>query len=444
MKSYEQLVRHSGNRSLFDFMDISILGTLCGTPIHLHAEGLRGTGKTTLIRACKEILPKIDRVKGCMYNCNPLSPHCPDHRNLSVEEIREIGIEKIDMPFLEISPSAKKGTVVGSIDLKKLSSKEHPEASLLLGTIPKAHRGIIFMDEINRIADTSPEIADVLLDVMGTKPGRIQIEEAGLSTLEVPVQVSVWAASNPDEDPGPLEDIRRQLSDRFDFSVNVDRPVDPQAIKQILEEGDKGARGILASEKIKKFTFAQKDVECYHPSMETKELLAFVYVNYGLESLRGIEAILLGANIRGALLQRSPDIDDIIFITKYALRHRSDSKNLGDILKHLTEMKEKIEKKAKSYNLNNERPTNSLETPINNPEKPQISRRRSKNNKFPNPIEKMMSMFKGRGNRAESKSHRKSNQSVSGDMKTIAPPQSALSIKELELKDYVKTEKELH
>ena len=59
---------------------------------------------------------------------------------------------------------------------------------------------------------------------MGTKPGRIQIEEAGLPIVEMPVKVSIWSASNPDEDPGPLEDIRRQLSDRFDFTVNVNRP----------------------------------------------------------------------------------------------------------------------------------------------------------------------------------------------------------------------------
>ena len=73
----------------------------------------------------------------------------------------------------------------------------------MLGTIPKAHRGIVFIDEINRIADTSPEIVDLLLDVMGTKPGRIQIEEAGLPVTEIPVQVTVWAASNQMRIPAP-------------------------------------------------------------------------------------------------------------------------------------------------------------------------------------------------------------------------------------------------
>ena len=104
-------------------MDISVIGTLAEMPIHVHAEGLRGTGKTTIIRAYKEILPKINRIKGCLYNCNPFRPYCPEHRNLTAEAIEKIGTETIDMPFLEISPSAKKGTIVGSIDLKKYLQK---------------------------------------------------------------------------------------------------------------------------------------------------------------------------------------------------------------------------------------------------------------------------------------------------------------------------------
>lgn len=441
MKSYEQLVRHSGNRSLFDFLDISILGTLCSTPIHLHAEGLRGTGKTTLIRACKEILPKISKIRGCDYNCDPLSPHCPEHRDLAPGEISDIGVEIIDMPFLEISPSAKKGTVVGSIDLKKLASKEHPEAALILGTIPKAHRGIIFMDEINRIADTSPEIADVLLDVMGTKPGRIQIEEAGLSAVELPVRVTVWAASNPDEDPGPLEDIRRQLSDRFDFSINVDRPVDAEAIKQILGGAKQGSR-ILTEEKRRNFLEANRDLESYQPSMFLKEMLAQVYVNYGLESLRGIEAILLGARIRGALLKKPIDIDDIIYMARYALRHRSDNKSLDDILRHLTDMKEKVEINNKNLSVN-ESPANGHDSSSVDLDKPPANRRKGIDSKFSNPIEKVMSMFKSKGSKVDGKNHCTQPQSSSKKLSSTAPPQRALSIKELELKDYVKTEEEL-
>ena len=150
---------------------MSIVSTIAGEPLHIHAEGLRGTGKTTIMRKAQDILPTITRIKGCIYNCDPAEPHCPHHRELSAQEIADLGVEEIPMPFLEISHSAKVGTVAGSIDLAKLTDGSNPEARLLPGLIPQAHRGIIFIDEINRLADTAPEITDILLDLMGTKPG---------------------------------------------------------------------------------------------------------------------------------------------------------------------------------------------------------------------------------------------------------------------------------
>lgn len=48
-------------------------------------------------------------------------------------------------PFLEISHAAKVGTVVGSVDLGKLTNQGEVRAALLPGTIPQVHRGIILL-----------------------------------------------------------------------------------------------------------------------------------------------------------------------------------------------------------------------------------------------------------------------------------------------------------
>src|SRR3989304_8489491 len=45
--------------------------------------GEKGTGKSTAVRALAEILPKIDVVKRCPFNCNPhifteLCPYCKE------------------------------------------------------------------------------------------------------------------------------------------------------------------------------------------------------------------------------------------------------------------------------------------------------------------------------------------------------------------------------
>jgi magnesium chelatase subunit I len=313
---------------------MSILSTLAGWPLHLHAEGLRGTGKTTILRATRPALPRIERVKGCLYNCDPRRPHCPDHVAGWEGEA-----EAIPMPFIEISHSAKVGTVVGSVDLAGLTDAGNPRAALLPGSIPQANRGIIFVDEINRLADTAPELADVLLDVMGTKPGRIQVEETGLPRVEVPLCISVWAASNPDEDPGPLEDIRKQLSDRFDFVIAMSRPSRPEVVAEILaQRADAVLRppAIIADHTSWQGLLGNLGRVALPRTLQ--HVLATLYVDFNLESLRAVEAIQLGARVHAALEARDEvTLADVLAVTAIALQHRADLATITEVMKHLEE-----------------------------------------------------------------------------------------------------------
>ena len=336
---YHRLIKHSENEVLFHAVELSILAASSPTPLHLHAEGLRGTGKTSILRAAREIMPDITRVIGCLYNCDPGSPHCPAHRGLSSEELAVIGTESIPMPYLEISHSAKIATVVGSIDLTRLTDRHGPEAALLPGILAQAHRGIVLVDEINRLADTSPEIADVLLDVMGTKPGRLQIEEAGLPRVELPLKVTVWAASNPDEDPGPLDGIRRQLSDRFDLCVGVKRPSEVSTLASVLalsSEPYTGSATTPSADLVNTLTSRGQAVGLVQVPQEMVNLVAKVYIDYALESIRAAESILFTARMncawRGALRAEREDITVGVYM---ALRHRVSPEVLAEILSSL-------------------------------------------------------------------------------------------------------------
>lgn len=336
MIPFYKLERYEGNEPLFELVTMSVISSLAGEPLHIHAEGLRGTGKTTIMRAAKDILPSITRIKGCIYNCDPAAPHCPYHRNLSREEIKELGTEEIQMPFLEISHSAKVGTVAGSVDLARLTDETNPEARLLPGLIPQAHRGIIFIDEINRLADTSPEITDILLDVMGNKPGHIQIEEAGLPVVDVKVSVSVWAASNPDEDPGPLEEIRRQLSDRFDMVCFMGRPNSVDILSQMLKENshqwkcrqnkdekiDEDKNVAICGDII---NWADKYMQADLPDF-LRNYIARLYIKHNLESIRAIEAMQTGAILHSIIKGRDKVlIGDVTHMIPLVLKHRVDS-----------------------------------------------------------------------------------------------------------------------
>jgi len=344
VRPYTRLARHQGNSSLFFALDVSILSTSSGIPIHVHAEGLRGTGKTTIMRSARQILPPITRIRGCLYNCHPDHPHCPVHKHMTPEEIRAIGTEKVTMPYLEITHSSKMGTAVGSIDLARLTNPAKPEAALLPGTIPLAHRGIIFVDEINRLAETSPELADVLLGVMGTKPGYVKVEETGLVPVEIPVIASVWAASNPDEEPGPLEDIRRQLSDRFDLVVGMARPAQAEDVVRVLEEFSEEFDAFLPeiSERAALFERDKRIGQVRFPDALTR-LIAGMYVDFGFESLRAVEAIKLSSKASALLEGRDEvELDDIIRVAPMVLRHRVDPTTLNRVLEHLSSKRSSV------------------------------------------------------------------------------------------------------
>lgn len=364
MRRYTDLVRHGGNRALFKAAEMSVLSTRKGWPFHLHAEGVRGTGKTSILRSMQDVLPRIKRVQGCQYNCTPQAPHCPQHRDLTPTQIKALGTEWVPMPFLEISHSAKLGTVVGTIDLNRITETETPAAVLLPGTLARAHRGIVFVDEINRLADTAPELADVLLDVMGTRPGRLQIEESGLPVVQLPLRATVWAASNPDEEPGPLEEIRRQLADRFDFTVPVGRPNTPHQVRLILDALDKwmmGARlqaeegpansgvgttvpaaavaaqpqgGSARRQRLSLLVRSGRHLPQLDDNM--RELLATLYIRYELESLRAVEAWQWASRL--AALQRGSqrvNRDDLLAVASMILGHRMEARELAELLAEL-------------------------------------------------------------------------------------------------------------
>jgi len=235
-------------------------------------------------------------------------------------------LETVGTPFLEVSHSAKVGTLVGSIDLDRLTSLKNPAAALLPGTIPRANRGIIFIDEINRLADTSPALVDVLLDVMGTKPGRVQIEETGLPTVEMPVNTSIWAASNPDEEPGSLQEIRRQLSDRFDFVIRIGRPEQAETVSAIIRGGAQTDVGTKQTSGKVDSIFSVAVTEA------VDEFISNLYVRFRLESIRGVQAVRLGAQLH-ALQQGKTSVDfaDVAAVLPAALRHRLEAPLLLEI-----------------------------------------------------------------------------------------------------------------
>jgi magnesium chelatase subunit D len=121
-----------------------------------------------------------------------------------------------DAPFVELPLGATEERVIGSLDLAELLTNGQPR--FRPGLLAAAHGGVLYVDEINLLAD---HLVDALLDVAVS--GQNRVERDGLSHVH-PARFVLVASMNPEEG-----ELRPQLLDRFGLAVDVRAPADVAA-----------------------------------------------------------------------------------------------------------------------------------------------------------------------------------------------------------------------
>ncbi|MEM1196607.1 MAG: magnesium chelatase ATPase subunit I [Pseudomonadota bacterium] len=169
--------------------------------------GDRGTGKSTAARALARLLPPITAIENCAYGC-------------SKEDKERYGdvcgtgpLRKRPVPFVDMPLGATEDRVLGSLDLER--ALRAGEKAFEPGLLAKAHRGFLYIDEINLLED---HLVDLLLDVAAS--GENVVEREGLSVRH-PARFVLIGSGNPEEG-----ELRPQLLDRFGLSVEVKTPSD--------------------------------------------------------------------------------------------------------------------------------------------------------------------------------------------------------------------------
>ena len=207
------------NRTLYPFSAIVgqermtralILNAICPSIGGLLIRGEKGTAKSTAVRALAAVLPEIEMVSGCPFNCDPneydrLCPECKARAKQGIDlPIRKRKIRVIDLPL-----GATEDRVLGSLDLEY--AVKEGKRRFTPGLLASAHRGILYVDEVNLLND---HIVDVILDAAGM--GINIVEREGVSYMHR-AEFILIGTMNPEEG-----ELRPQLLDRFGMCIQIE------------------------------------------------------------------------------------------------------------------------------------------------------------------------------------------------------------------------------
>ena len=174
--------------------------------------GPRGTGKTTAVRGLVELMPSTRRSR-CPYGCEPEATHtwgmdaiCPDCAQKLAQGEDLMGFDR--MRLIELPLNARLEDVVGGIDER--IALEQKRVRLSRGILSYAHRNILYIDEVNLLAD---EIVDAILDAAAL--GYYNVRRGPLvGTYQA--RFTLIGSMNPEEG-----NLRPQIMDRFGLRVVV-------------------------------------------------------------------------------------------------------------------------------------------------------------------------------------------------------------------------------
>ncbi len=174
--------------------------------------GPRGTGKTTAVRGLVELMPPTRRSR-CPYGCEPQAAEtwgmdaiCPDCAQKLARGEDIMGVDR--MRLIELPLNARLEDVVGGIDERV--ALEQKRVRLSRGILSYAHRNVLYIDEVNLLAD---EIVDAILDAAAL--GYYNVRRGPLVGT-YPARFTLIGSMNPEEG-----NLRPQIMDRFGLRVVV-------------------------------------------------------------------------------------------------------------------------------------------------------------------------------------------------------------------------------
>jgi len=246
--------------------------------------GEKGTAKSTAVRALAELLPEIEVVNGCPFNCNPHdeSEMCDlcYTKKTNGENLNAI---KRRMWVIDLPLGATEDRVVGSIDVEK-AIREGIKA-LEPGILAAANRGILYIDEVNLLDD---HVADVILDSAAMSINVVEREGVSVSH---PSKFILVGTMNPEEG-----ELRPQLLDRFGLQASVESIDDADKRVEIVKLVESFERD---PEEFRK-SFERKQKALREKIVHAKQIVNEVEISDDLLKLTADTCIKLGVRTHRA------------------------------------------------------------------------------------------------------------------------------------------------
>jgi magnesium chelatase subunit D len=198
-----------------------LLNAVCPSIGGVLIRGEKGTAKSTAVRALANLLPEIEMVADCPFGCDPNGELCFLCRT-RVQQGQALPVKRRKIKLVDLPLGATEDRITGTINLEEAvkSGKKAFEPGLLAA----AHRGILYIDEVNLLHD---HIVDIILDASAM--GMNIVEREGISLVH-PSEFILIGTMNPEEG-----ELRPQLLDRFGLCVEVCAPSEPEPRMRVLQ-----------------------------------------------------------------------------------------------------------------------------------------------------------------------------------------------------------------
>jgi magnesium chelatase subunit D len=278
--------------------------------------GEKGTAKSTAVRALARLLPPIRIVSGCPYSCDPEDPNpqCPvgPHPEEAPWEWRPARLA-------ELPVGASTDRLTGTLDIERALTEG--EKAFEPGILASAHRGILYVDEVNLLSD---HLVDLLLDVAAM--GVNYVEREGVSVRH-PSRFILVGTMNPEEG-----ELRPQLLDRFGVTVEVSGNPDTNERVEIVRRHlryeaspeDFATEWAAADRELSRgIEEAREGVLSVHLPEETLHKIAAVCTHLGVDGMRG--DLVTAKAARALAAWESRDVvatEDVRRAALLALAHR--------------------------------------------------------------------------------------------------------------------------